>query len=202
MNPRSHSRRPGVTRLGTIVLVAITGCGGLASNRETGEPEASDDAREEPSNEAPEEAQEQMPRLFDVLELRQLSVTAVPDGSLLGCDYLTRIKVNMLTGHLITATCDPTGSRASTGGGGMLGPAQLAAVEEAYRQVRSSSADNCSSGASFLTLALEIDHETSRERLLFADDDHAGCPLTGVTTTSFVSGLFELSAKLERLQER
>ncbi len=201
MNPRSGTI---FRTFGSFVLIAVAGCGGLASSRETSDPPPSDELSNEVAEHIPEEVTVEMPPLFDVLELRQLSDRAVPDGSLLGCDYATRIKVNRVTGHLITGACevDANGRSATAGGSDLLTSAQLAGVEDAYRQVRTSRAHKCSRGASILTLAIEVDRDTSRERLLFADDDHAGCPLPGVTAMSFVSGLFELSAKLEQLQER
>lgn len=52
---------------------------------------------------------------------------------------------------------------------------------------------------SILTLAVETGRARDRRELLFADDNHAGCPVPRVPSTSFVSGLSELYALLAAL---
>lgn len=202
MHHRSCCRWPLRAHLVGLVLAAAAGCGGLASSRETSNAQTDSEIAEEVSINVLEDAPGAMPPGFDVLELRQLfDAEGEGEGALLRCEYATRIKINRGTTHLITSACAANPSEAgwvSLTSNALLDPPQLAAVQDAYGQVRASSARKCTSAARILTLALEVD----REELLFADDDHAGCPAPAVQSTRFVSGLPELYARLEQLQGR
>lgn len=147
------SRPRGVALFGTLALAAVTSCGGRATTLEAGDA---------PSN---EEAPEEMPPTFEVLELRRL----YPEGG----------------GYVLFSSTT------------LLAPAELARVQDAYRQVRASSAEECASAGGSLTLGVEID----REELLFAGDDRAGCPAPGVESSAFVSGLPELYALLAAMRD-
>lgn len=211
-----RSRCPLFTLLGMLALPAVAGCGGLAVSPDTSDPISSNPiGSEEPSSdpeasdpvpsEVTSEPSEDLPPLFDILDLQEVFLEALVEGDgAYGCDFKSRVKVNLVTGRYTNAVCvaGPGGSHygsLSSSINETLTPTQRTAIQDAYRQVRSSNVDKCTSGAGLLTLAVETGRARERRELLFADDDHAGCPAPSVPSTSFVSGLPELYALLASL---
>jgi hypothetical protein len=182
--PRPGSHRRHGALLGILILTGVAGCGGLATSLE---PEDS-------------EASVEIPPRFDILELRQLYEAPASGDTANGCEYAARIEINMTIGTAASATCegDSFGVHYAMGAPATLTSAQRTAVEQAYLQIRSSSADRCTNRA-FFTLAVNGGRGSDRHNLLLADDDHTACPAPGVPSTRFVSGLSELYAELTQL---
>jgi hypothetical protein len=198
--PRSHGLQRALALVGTLISAGVAGCGGLAASPVIDEPAASEaepsapEAGElEESSDVPDEASEEMPLQFDVLDLRRLYETPAAAGF---CEYAQRIKVSMVSSMVITASCNPADGGVTFSSD--LAAGQLDAVQQAYLQVRASSAGTCTS-RDLLTLEVKTGRARGRRELLFADDDHATCPAPTVPSTQFVSGLSELFADLAQL---
>jgi len=219
--PRWRCRRPALPLFGTLLIAAAAaGCGGLASSPALDEPEAivtepgdteasepepsepepsePEPSEPEPSGDVPDEAAEEVPPVFDVLEVQQ--AYAVPATGANSCEYAKRIKVNMVLGMVITQSCTNSPDGAGSGsarGTSTLTATQRAAVERAYLQVQASNRGRGTS-RDVLTLALEVGRANTRQNLFFTDDDHASCP-SSFPSLPIVSGLPELYAELAQL---
>jgi hypothetical protein len=226
-NPRL--RRAAVALFGALALATVGGCGGLAASPETsdevpggpvqGDPEthvpevsapevsapevsAPEASTPEVSEEAPRETPEGMPPEFDVLELVQLFDASTEDDASYGCAFKARISINLPLGRLLNMVCsaDATGTYyESLTSAEAVAPEKRAALQRAYRQVRSSNTGKCTSGAGIFTLAVEVGRARDRREQLLADDDHEGCPVPGIPSTGYAEGLAELYAVLAPL---
>jgi hypothetical protein len=213
-SPRLRQRRARVTLFGTLALAIVVACGGRAASPDLGgevpedpvqsTPEVSDDEvsdDEVSDDEVPSEAPASLPPQFDVLELRKLFSSTEHDASY-GCEFKAEITINLALGRVSHVACkgDPSGVyNSSLTVTDKLAPEKRDAIRDAYRLVRSSDADTCRSGAEIFTLDVEVGRARERRKLLFADDDHAGCPVSGIQSTGYAAGLPDLYAVLAPL---
>jgi hypothetical protein len=145
---------------------------------------------------------ESLPESFDTIELRQIREPLEGRGAPFGCDYgafETRIKVSLRTGEMFWSRCeqqDDSGGYSESATTVALDELALDFVRDAYRELALSRERECAPSAELIALDLEL---RDGPDLLFADEEHSGCPLASLGRVSFVSGLAELYDKLAGL---
>jgi hypothetical protein len=143
---------------------------------------------------------EALPDSFESLELRRIGGGS--PGAVGACDpseFETSITVSIRLGLIIWSRCqwdEPSGSYGLNSASGALDDLTLSAVRSAYAGLELSDELQCTPGAELLTLDVEA---RGGPALLFADEEHSGCPVARLGRGSYVSGLAALYAQLARL---
>src|SRR6185503_4686469 len=114
---------------------------------------------------------EGLPGSLEVLELRRrVGWDALPAG-IVGCepdDYSLRHEVDFALRRLVWVTCFPTPDREAMSSRSVtLRDVDVARVQDAYRALRLSSAEQCTPSDRVFTLDLSPEHGT---HLLYGDD--------------------------------
>jgi hypothetical protein len=191
-----NTRAPLLTAFGSFWI--FMACGGRASSPNVesdacpfGAECATDVFEPEPSE--PPEAE--LPETVVILELRQLGDASEPLAPL-SCEYESRIKVNLAERIMIFSNCEASlGGRAGSNTTLEITDADVAVIESAFAELRSSEAVLCTSAREVMTLNVSTDTRPEPE-LLLAGEDHSACALPRLEQHEFVTGLDELRAVL------
>jgi hypothetical protein len=142
---------------------------------------------------------ESLPPAFDTIELRQIREPLEPGAASFVCElgaFETRIDVSVRNRRLTMSRCElgeEPGVSSSAAHSVDLDEAELGSVRDAYRGIELSRTRECNPGAELFALDVE---QRDGPALLFADEEHSGCPVARLGRASFVSGLAELFAEL------
>ena len=142
-----------------------------------------------------------LPDTFDTLELRRIGGGS--PGAVGAChpsDFESSITVSIRLGLLSWSRCQWDDSSSSYGLNTAtrdLDALSLSAVRSAYAGLTLSDVLECAPDAELLTLDVE---PGDGPELLFADEEHSGCPVARLGRGSYVSGLAELYGLLTRLE--